>query len=184
MTVRRVSFFLICLGGLAYVVPAEARPVAQFVRNAARDFKRNNCWPEPFLCPDRQSVRAPLGLMVHNGWLRQNMIADHHFQEGSSQLTEAGERKVRWIINQAPKHHRAIFVHTAETAEETAARIDVVQQLAIRLLPEGELPPVMQTNLDAGGWPAERVDAIDRKFRDTTPDPRLPELQSGGGATD
>lgn len=181
MRLRGVCIILAALAGLASAVPAQAWIIADVMHSIAVDTKRNNCWPKPFLCPDRETVRAPLFVMVANGWERQNTLGNHHFK--GNELSEAGQLKVRWIVEQAPRHHRTIFVRRADTPEETAARMDVVQQAAIQWVPEGELPAVLETTRDLGSWPAERVDTIDRKFRDTTPDPRLPELKTDSGGS-
>ena len=95
-----------------------------------RDVKRRQCWPDPFLCPDRAAVRAPFCAMVANGWRRQNMLGEFHFDPQSGQLTEAGRLKVQWILTACPEQHRLIYVHAAGTREETAARVAAVQQLA------------------------------------------------------
>ncbi|MFH1918558.1 MAG: hypothetical protein ABIP48_01545 [Planctomycetota bacterium] len=178
MMVRCVSVSLILLAGLAYASPAEAQAVQDFWHSVIRDAKRNNCWPEAFLPADRLAVRAPFALMVRNGWRRQNMLADHHFQVGGNTLNEAGELKVRWIMTEAPRHHRDIYVHRAPTPEATVARIEAVQEVALQFAGEGQLPNVLETSLDAAGWPATRVDMIDKRWVESAPDPRLPETGS------
>ena len=127
---------------------------------------RSVCGPGPFV------------LMVHNGWERQNLLADHHFEEEAPKLNEAGRIKARWIATQAPRHHRALYVSRAETAEETVARVAAVQEYVAQVVPEGEKPAVIETDLDALGWPAAQVDSIDRQWQESTPAPRLPETQS------
>jgi len=148
-----------------------------------RDFKRNNCWPSPFMAPDRQAVRAPFVVMVHNGWRRQNILGEYHFSPDNGELTEAGKLKIQWILTQAPKQHRIIFVHQAQNAEETAARIDAVQQLAAQLAPANELPEVVATHLNEAGWSADKIDRDNRDFYEkTAPKPPLPEVQSNSSA--
>jgi len=182
MMVRRVLMGLVVLAVFAQAVPADAQqcsPWHAFWQSVARDWKRNNCWPEAFLGPDRLAVRAPFVVMVNNGWRRQNLVANHHFEEGTAMLNQSGELKVRWIMTQAPKQHRTIYVRRADSPEDTAARIAAVQEYGVRFAEDGQLPVVLETNLDTTGWPAARVDMIDRKSLDTAPDPRLP--QAGGG---
>ena len=72
----------------------------------------------------------------------------------SGELTEAGRIKIRWILTEAPQHHRTIYVQKAADAEVTAARIDNVQQLAAQMQPEGTLPLVLETGVPVRGWPA------------------------------
>jgi len=177
MSIRQISWLSVLFGGLVCAVPAQG----QVLENMCRDFKRNNCWPKPFVCPDRQAVRAPFVIMVNNGWRRQNILGDYHFKNEHGELTEAGRLKVQWILTQAPEQHRIIFVHRASRQEETAARVDAVQQLASRIVPTGDLPQVMETHLNEAGWSADQIDKINRDFYEkSAPSPRLPEKQEAG----
>ncbi len=144
----------------------------------ARDTKRRNCWPEPFVYPDIQSVRAPFGVMIAHGWRQQNLIGDYHFHEGGIGLTEAGRQKIRWILFEAAPQHRAIYVQMADDPNVTAARVAEIQQVAAQLSPYHEPPPVLQTRIQPQGWPAEWVDSVSRKYREATPAPVLPEKSS------
>jgi hypothetical protein len=188
MKVRRVLVGLVVLAGLAWSIPAEAQQccswIQTFCHNVARDWKRNNCWPEAFVPADRLSVRAPFVVMVNNGWRRQNLLADHHFAEETADLNEAGKLKVHWIMTQAPKQHRTIYVHQSRKPEETAARIASVQEYAVEFAEQGQFPNVLATHLDPAGLPAARVDMIDRRWLESSPDPRLPEGDGGGDSGD
>jgi alkanesulfonate monooxygenase SsuD/methylene tetrahydromethanopterin reductase-like flavin-dependent oxidoreductase (luciferase family) len=144
----------------------------------ARDWQRNNCWPEAFLPADRLATRAPFVVMVHNGWRRQNLVADHHFAEGTGTLKESGELKIRWIMTQAPRQHRTIYVHRAATPEQTAKRMEAVQAFAAKFARNGDVPVVEETDIDMAGLPAVQVDTIDRKWLESAPAPRMPD--SGG----
>jgi hypothetical protein len=139
----------------------------------AREVKRRQCWPEPFVGPDRAAARAPYAVMVANGWQRQNMLGEYHFEAGTGQLTEAGKLKLRWILTAAPQQHRGVFVHRANTDEETMARMAAVYRLASQIAPN-DLPSVQPTSISDDGWPADQVEMIGRKFQATTPPPRLP----------
>jgi hypothetical protein len=170
-----IGFVLITLGIAA---PVSAQQCFWgFFRSIGRDFKTRNCWPEPHVCPDLVSVQQPMCAMVNNGWRRQNMLGDIHFQPGTAQLTESGKRKVRWILTACPEQHRLVYVHIADTGEETAARIAAVRQLTLQIAPVN-LPPILVTSISDDGWPAEEVDAILRKYYSSMPPPRLPPKDS------
>lgn len=176
MSIRWMSLLAVTLGGLWCAVPAHG----QILESMARDTKRNNCWPQPFVCPDRQAVRAPFVVMVNNGWRRQNILGDYHFESETGELTEAGKLKVRWILTQAPQQHRVVFVSRAQSPAETSARIDSVEQLAVQFTPPGQEPAVMETHLTAAGWPADQIDKLNREFFEKTSiSPRLPEKVEG-----
>jgi hypothetical protein len=164
-------------------IPLPADWLCDFGNSVVRDTKRRNCWPEPFNCPDRQAVRAPFAIMVNNGWRRQNMLGEFHFEPTTGQLTEAGKLKIRWIVYEAPEQHRSIYVHIAKTTEETAARMEAVNLLVSTLVPQGEMPQIMQTAIADDGAPADRVDMIGRKYQSSTPVPRLPSPNGQSGSS-
>jgi hypothetical protein len=163
---------------LAAVVPAEANWVREAVNSVVRDTKRRCCWPQPFTRADAYTVQATLGLMVSNGWRRQNMLCDFHFVPETDELTEAGRQKVYWILTEGPQQHRVIYVHRVGSFEKTAARINHVQQAAAAMVPEGPPPPVLATYSAPPGWPAAEVDIVGRKFIDSTPTPRVPKQEA------
>jgi hypothetical protein len=183
MLSRRIGGAIVLAVSLVYAAPAQADWLHEFFCNVARDTKRRSCWPQPFICPDRQAVREPFAVMVANGWQRQNMLADHHFQAADGQLTEAGRLKVQWILNDAPEQHREIYVHRAATPQEMAVRMQIVQQFVAQVASFGPPPPVLETNMPDEGWAAERVDAIGRKLQAATPDPKLPPKDQGNGGS-
>jgi len=170
--------FALVLFGCGLAAPALAEDFIQdVVHSVVTDFKRNNCWPQPFLGPDRAAVRTPFVNMIDNGWRRQNMLGDQYFEASGTALNDAGKHKVHWILTEAPEQHRIIYIHRGVDPEKTAARVAAVSQIASGILPAGEKPSIVDTSVSPGGWPAERVDAISRKFQASAPEPRLPKLQ-------
>jgi len=181
MLVPIVRVALLILVSLACTVPAQANWISDFIHSVVRDTKRRNCWPKPFTCPDFDAVRAPFAIMVENGWRRQNMLGDHHFDSENNQLTESGRLKLRWVLTEAPRQHRVVYVNTADTAVATAERLNSVRLAVTQLAPEAEMPPILETDIPSHGWSAERVDSITRKFQQATPEPVLPSASSGDG---
>jgi hypothetical protein len=180
------------IGGIcaALVLWACAATVAadcfhEFCDSVAQDFKRRNCWPQPFVAPDRQAVRVPLAIMVANGWQRQNTISDFFFESGN-QLTEAGQMKVRWIVNEAPEHHRVVYVRRGASPQETAERILAVQHFIARSTYPGQMPPVLETTRPEDNWSADRIHMLNKKFQASFPNPVLPPpvgAQPGGSGS-
>lgn len=144
------------------------------------DFKRNNCWPEPFVCPDRLAVRAPFNVMVLNGWQLQNTVSDHYFDETTGRLTVAGENKVYWILTQAPTQHRTIYVQMSRHPEITVQRLQMVQAVAQNYAPPGTVAQVEATANEPPGWTAERVGLVNQAFEASAPAPRLSANSSSG----
>ena len=182
---RTARFFsaaaLIVLSGVT--IPARADNIfTDFWGGIVKGTHRNNAWPEPFIYQDRQAVGAHFGAMINKGWEHQNLLSDHHFEDGSSAITQAGQLKMRWILTQAPQSQRAIFVQKGVNPAQTQHRVELVQQVAAGILPQGESPVVAVSNLDATGWSAETIVAVGRKFQASTPEPRLPKSEGGGAA--
>jgi hypothetical protein len=180
MKARIASALFFTLVVAAWSAPVQAQYLEDFVHTMKRDFRRNNCWPEPFVRADRVTARVPFAMMVHSGWQRQNLLGSFHFEENGLDLNEAGQLKVRWILAETPAHHRIIYVERAETEEQTAARVAAVAELAGRFAINDETPSVVATNITHAGWPADQVDNIGRKFHASMPDPRLPKAVRDG----
>ena len=180
---RRATLSILAIAALFSCVDiAEAKHAWwNIVHPIKRDTCRNNCWPAPFVRIDAEAVRAPLAIMVRNGWRRQNVMGSHHFDSQSGDLTLAGKAKVRAIIIESPAQHRTIFVQRSLRAETTMSRIDAVQRAATAILPEGELPAVEPTDLSPPGWPASQIDLINTNREKTAPAPQLPQGTATGG---
>lgn len=148
--------------------------VRRMARNFRLDYRENRIWPQQYVEADRQAVRTPMEMIITNGWQRQNTLNDHHFEEGSTELTEAGRLKVKWILSNVPPQYRSIFVERGIDSEATASRIASVQQVAADQLVDGEMPVIMQTRHGAEGWPAVDIDMMRRKYLESAPEPRLP----------
>lgn len=154
-------------------VPAQAQWLADFFHQFPTSYKRNVCWPKPFVQQDEAAVYAPFGAMVSNGWRKETLLGSHHFDENGN-LSSAGEEKVRWILTQAPAQHRTIFVERGRTRKQTLARIDTVQQHVAAIAEGAEMPPVLETHLVSEGRPGAYVYDNMTRFSQKQPDPVLP----------
>jgi hypothetical protein len=154
---------------------------ADWFADVARDWKRCNCWPHPFVYPDRQAVREPFVGMIDNGWQRQNILADQHFEEGKAVLSDAGQQKIRWMLIDAPRYHRVAYVRKTISPSLTSARVEAVYKFVAEIAPDAEPLPVLETTVSAQGHPAEQVDLIQRGAIKAMPAPKLPDASGAGG---
>ena len=157
---------------------------ADWFTNAWRSFKtdwhRNNCWPEPFVYPDRASVWKIVDAQATKGWQSQNLLGPGHFEANGERLTPSGLAKLRTIFTQNAPEYRAVFVEQGWTPEETAKRLDATQQ-AVANLVQGPMPEVLVSDMHPIGTPAEYINAVNAKYPHYLPDPinwRLPDTQS------
>src|SRR5690606_25523467 len=146
-TVEMPRFVLVALtvATLACPATASANWLSDAWHSVCRDFRRNNCWPEPFVRSDRAAVCAPFNVMIQNGWRLENTLSEHHFERGEAELSRAGVAKIENVLTNAPPEARTIFVLRAATPELTAARIAAVQTTARRYLVAGEQAQVVET---------------------------------------
>lgn len=138
-------------------------------------YKAVKHWPMPFVCADRVAARAPFAVQTQNGWRLQNTLGEYHFDPETQQLTEAGRLKVYWIAVEGPLEHRTVFIPRNNSPEITQMRIDAIN----RSLADANIAlagGVQETGIPAPAWPADQIDAIDRKYRETMPLPRLPKV--------
>ncbi len=155
---------------------AEAAGVQHHWHQYWYDFHLVNCWPHPYVEPDRQHVRDAIEAQVASGWRRQNLLGDHYFDENNQALTEAGRLKVQWTLTQVPEHRRMLFVTRGLTPDITQARMAAVEAAATQVLPSGESPSIQDTHLIAEGHPASDVALTTIRFRETKPTPQLPSV--------
>jgi uncharacterized membrane protein YgcG len=120
--------------------------------------------------------------MAEKGWQLENLLSEHHFgSEG--ELSEAGQFKIRNILATAPADRRAIYVNRGETTPLTDARLAAVRQFVAQIVPQGQVPSIVETNLNRPEWSADRVDAINHKVLAAIPDPKLAAQQSSNPGT-
>lgn len=132
-------------------------------------------WPEPWIEPDRVATRAPFVVQIANGWRAHNTMGPQHFDPETGELTHAGMLKVADIMQISPAPHRKIYIERADTPERTAERVNSTQVYSASIAYDTPAPPVLVTNSKQDTMPAEYIDTIQRRFQESTPEPRLPE---------
>jgi len=126
------------------------------------------------------AARAPFCIQTDNGWKMQNTIGSYLFDSETQRVNQAGELLVKWIVNQAPAHRRAVFVLKGDSPEATNARVESVQA-AVAKYSGGCMYPVLLTCTEPPGWPASYIDTITQQYSATIPAPRLPARGGGQG---
>jgi len=144
-------------------------------------YDANVDWPKHFVPPARRAVCDTYAVMIENGWRRQNLIGNYHFDQDSNELTQAGKLKVRWILTQAPVERRNVFVERGMSQAETANRIASVQDWASSVHTDHGMVSVSDTHIVSEGHSAHVVDSIFVGFHEHRHAPKLMEASQGGG---
>lgn len=146
-------------------------------------YDSNVQWPRHYIPPARNSVCATYAAMVNNGWRRQNLLGDYHFNPQTNQLTNAGKMKVNWILTQAPQQRRNVFVQRAGEEMHTTVRIASVHDYAGNISPGVGQVNVNDTHIVAEGHAAGPVDNVFVKYEENRVAPVLPVSTSGSGGS-
>jgi len=173
---RRFAWILLTLAAAWCPQGAEA----QYFRKV---FRRNNCWPQPFVIADRIAVRTPYAIEVNKGWCIQNTMHDEHFDSETGMLNEAGELRVRDILTENPVDHRTVFVLQANKSALTAARHQSVAEFASKISENGEVPKIAETRVRPRTSSADYINTIGTRYAESTPDPRLPQATGSGSSS-
>ncbi len=145
-------------------------------------YTANVIWPRQFAPAARRPICETYAVMVNNGWRRQNLLGDYHFDPKTNELTRAGEMKVQWILTQAPVHRRSVFVQRANNQSETTTRIAAVQGYSSQMSPHVGPVSVNDTHIVAEGHSASAVDNMFTGFQANQLPPVLP--ASTGSSTE
>lgn len=172
--------YALILLALTVALPATTAQ-AELFKRMHRDYRRNNCWPQPFIVPDRIAARAPFGMMINNGWRAQNTLTDDHFDSETGLLNEAGELKVRDVLTMAPIEHRTVYVLRATKSDLTEIRNRSVQDFVARISDVGDDLQVADTRLRPRGSSADYINTVNTRFNASTPEPRLPSASGAAG---
>jgi len=145
-------------------------------------YYENKMWPNQYIGPSRRGICQATEAMINNGWRRQNLLGKHHFHADGEKLSEAGQLKVEWILTQAPAHRRTVYVERTMEQEETARRVQSVQDLAANMTPSAPAD-VQETHIRDEGHPAGTVDAVFTGFSANQMIPALPQASGGGSSS-
>ncbi len=142
-------------------------------------YDANVQWPRHYIPSARRSVCATYDAMVNNGWRRQNLLGNYHFNEDTNELTNAGKLKVNWILSQAPVQRRGVFVQRSGKELETAARVASVHHYAGNMSPAVGQVDVNDTHIVAEGHSASSVDSVFVGYEANRLPPVLPSSTTG-----
>ncbi len=143
-------------------------------------YDANVQWPSRYTPSARNSICGAYSAMVNNGWRRQNLLGDYHFNRDTNELTHAGKLKVNWILSQAPVQRRSVFVQRAGKELETTTRLASVHDYAGKMSSVAQLD-VQDTHIVAEGHPASSVDNVFVGYEKNRLPPVLPASTGGGG---
>jgi len=143
-------------------LPRPAGPEQTFIHK----YHTSHYWPFPYVCEDRNSVRALAQIQLSNGWQAATTLYEYHFDPESNALNSAGQTHLHWILSHAPEQFRQVSVAVAEQPEFNTVRLLSVEREIAKLVGAGQGVPVLLRVTDPVGRPAGEVQQIFKGLQD------------------
>jgi hypothetical protein len=136
--------------------------------------ERNDAWPKPFQCFDRQAYHAVMVTMMQRGWQCECTLTSDHFDPTTNGLNAAGKAKINGIMNNLPEVTRQIHVFqdsdAAVVQTRTASIRDELQQKYSTL----PAPELAVTTYVPHGMTGALIEDVQKKFVEGLPEPTVP----------
>ena len=98
------------VGGCQFANELKARSAhARMIHD--RVSARNQAWPKPFDCADRQLYFSIWEPMIDQGFEEQCVLTAAHFDPSTNQLNKFGQHAVAGIMQNMPSSRRTVFIH-------------------------------------------------------------------------
>ena len=152
-----------------------------YIDMAENAYHRNQAWPKPFECWDRQSYFGMWGPMYYRGLENHCTLTDMHFDADTNELNSAGKQKIANIMRNLPSAARQIFVFQSGNQETADARIAEVEQQVGDWFGHLGAPVVATTTNPFYGQAGALASQINEQFIQSLPAPTVPTGSGGGG---
>ena len=133
---------------------------------------RNEAWPKPFNCADRQVYSAMWGPLLDAGFADQTTINAVHFgQDGK--LTRYGKTQIAGIMRNMPQHRKVVYVQRDRDEFTTQQRYNEVQQVVSTFYGQsGRVALTDRNPINQTGLRAENITNTYYCLLYTSPSPR------------
>ena len=142
--------------------------------------RRNQAWPKPFQCYDRQAYHCIFNSMHNRGYQIECTLTDDHFHPDSNELNSAGQAKIAGIMNNLPTALRQIHVYQANDYDQAQARMDAAQARVRELHSHLPTPAFAMTTTRPQGMQGNMVEQMHKEFLANQPRPAVPASSKSG----
>ncbi len=89
---------------------------------------RNDAWPKPFVCVDRQIYENLWGKYIDSGYERQCVLSSMHFDAETGELNDFGRTIVSGLVQNMPQARKTVYIHRDGNEARSQQRMDSVRQ--------------------------------------------------------
>ena len=147
-----------------------------------RDYARNQAWPKPFDCADRQLYFSIWETMLDSGYRWNCLFTADHFDADTNMLNEVGKSKLAGIFKNNPVGQKVALVQNDGNGGVLEARVQNLRSTIDKWYGNGSFNEVALATEFPTTFGGARVENLNKKFGDETPPPVIP-VASGSGST-
>lgn len=135
---------------------------------------RNDAWPKPFDCLDRQTYFSMWRPFVEAGYERHCVLSSVHFDRDTNELNDYGRTMLAGIIQNMPQARKTVFIHQDTDLETSQARMDHVRSTINGTYGHMTSAQVAFSNELPFQAPANRLEVLSELEFDNVPTPVIP----------
>lgn len=148
--------------------------IEAFKHHCALVTARNDAWPLPFNCWDREAYYAIWNQQFATGLQVAHLLTPEYFDANTNELNRAGEMRVAWIMQNSPISDRKIWVFEDQQGPAMDQRIANVHDVVNRWYAHMGPVEVATSQLRPNGIPASYQQLILDKHSGAQPNPVIP----------
>ena len=147
-----------------------------------RDFARNQAWPKPFACADRQLYHCIWNPMIQSGVRWNCIFTAQHFDPETNELNSSGLAKIQGIFRNSPLDQKIALVQTGGNERVVDMRLENLRNVIDQWYGPSSFVEVAKTGEYPGSFAGNRAETINFQYGEQTPPPVIP-VASGTGST-
>lgn len=142
---------------------------------------RNEAWPKPFACADRQLYFQTWDPMLEAGWKSACVFNSRYFVDGTAELNQAGKMKVAAIMRNYPVGQKAFYLERDRPVELSGERLATLKNSVEQWYGLEQVTEIAFTDRGPLSGDGTRAASISQRYISGLPAPVIP-LNLGGSA--
>jgi hypothetical protein len=148
---------------------------------------RNDAWPKPFNCIDRQLYERQWGKYIDAGYERTCVLSSMHFDQSTNELSQFGRTIVSGLVQNMPQARKVVYIHRDGDEQRSQERLENVRESIEYMFGHNTPAQVAFSNQAPVRVSALRVETLQRLEAEATPVPIIPiasgttSVQQGAG---
>ena len=135
---------------------------------------RNDAWPKPFSCVDRQIYQGVWGQFIDAGYERQCVLSSIHFDDETNELSTFGKTIVFGLVQNMPHTRKTVYINRDSNEQRSQLRLDNVRGSIEKMFGQAVPAQVAFSNQLPVRGSALRVERLQGLEFEATPVPIIP----------